>query len=47
LALFIRLNVHNINLLSASRRVQIDHKRQTIGLVTGHDRHDYFRRRRR
>jgi hypothetical protein len=42
LALFAGLNEHNINLLGAGRRVLIDNKRQAIGLVTGHYRHDKF-----
>jgi hypothetical protein len=46
-ALFARLNIHNIDLLSDSRRVLIDYKRQAISLVTSHHRHDKFRRGRR
>jgi len=47
LTLFARLNMHNIHPLSGGRRVLIDHKRQSISLVTGHYRHDNFWRERR
>jgi hypothetical protein len=47
LALFARLNIPNIHLLSGNRRVLIDYKRQAISLVTSHYRHDNFRRGRR
>ncbi len=47
LALFARLNIHNIHLLSGSRRVLTDDKRQAISLVTSHYRHDNLRRGRR
>jgi len=42
LALLARRNVHDIHLLSVSRRVLIGYKRQAIGLVAGHYWHDDF-----
>jgi hypothetical protein len=47
LALFARLNIHDIHPLSGGRRVLIDYKRQAISLVTGHYWHDNFWRGRR
>ncbi|MBR1154046.1 hypothetical protein [Bradyrhizobium sp. JYMT SZCCT0428] len=47
LALFAKLNIHNIDTLRGSRRVLIDYKRHSIGFVTSHYGHDNFRRGRR
>jgi hypothetical protein len=48
LALLARRNVHDIHLLSVSRRVLTDYKLQAIGLVAGHHRkNDLSRLRRR